>query len=142
MTEPLVITANDWLEKALQEGIASHALADAGLWSQAFYHAGFAVECALKYLVMRRGGLNAWPDRNDARHLYTHDLVVLAQEAGLALALAMELDRRSEIGICWLIAKDWKNETRYDPLPMPEPRARDMVAAIGDRGLLTWLINF
>ena len=40
-----------------------------------------------------------------------------------------------------MIVKDWKNDLRYDPLPFPELRARDMVAALDERGLLAWLIK-
>jgi len=135
------ITAQDWLEKALQERLAAQTLANAALWAQAFCHAGFAIECALKHLIMRRHGWNAWPDRARVREIYTHDLIFLAQEAGIAAQLDRELEQRSEVAVAWLIVKDWKNDLRYDPLPFPELRARDMVAALDERGLLAWLIK-
>lgn len=108
---------------------------------QAYHHAGSAIERTLKYFIMRRYGWNAWPEPTRNRAVYSHDLVFLAQEAGLAEHLALDFDRRSTISQAWLVAKDWKNERRYDPLPFPEALARDMVAVLDDGGLLTWLIN-
>ena len=141
MSTPPATTASHWLEKALQERRAAQKMAEAELWAQAFYHGGFAIECALKFLIMRRHGWNAWPERTQRRDVFTHDLIFLAHEADVADQLADQLESRSEIGLAWLIAKDWKNELRYDPLPFPEVRARDMVTALDDRGLLSWLIN-
>jgi hypothetical protein len=99
------------------------------------------VECALKYVIMRKRGWNGWPERARAREFYSHDLVFLAGAAKLEERLAAEADNQTEIGRAWLIVKDWKNELRYDPVPITEKRARDMVDALDSGGFLSWLIE-
>jgi len=132
--------ANDWQEMALKEVQAARVLGQAGLWAQCFHHAGFAVECALKYRIMRRYGLNRWPGRHGNRRLYSHNLVELPSEAGLASILENAAASGTDNGISFLIAKDWSNETRYDPRDFPAIRAQDMLAAV-DGGLLSWLLQ-
>jgi hypothetical protein len=141
MSDQRFITPHHWLEQSLQDRQAARLVAAGGLWAHAFHHAGFAVERALKYRIMRRHGWNAWPERAENRAVYSHDLIFLADEAGLAAALLDEVNRQTAVGRGWLIAKDWKNEQRYDPMPFPEERARDMVAMLDDGGLLSWLIE-
>ena len=110
------------------------------LGGQAFYHAGFSVECALKYRIMRVLRLNRWPDRDERRHLYVHDLSKLAVLAGLEADLAAQIAANTAIGLAWMVAKDWSVETRYDPAPFPPRRVADMMKAIEDMGLLEWLM--
>ena len=56
-------------------------------------------------------------------------------------ALLAEIGNQSQVGLAWLVAKDWSVETRYDPMPFPPRRALDMLKAVGDMGLLEWLIR-
>ncbi len=135
---PLI--ANDWLEMALKEIQAARVLARFALWQQCYHHAGFAVECALKFRIMGRYGLNRWPDRQGNRRLFSHNLVELASEAGLATELGATANAASDQRIAFLIVKDWSNEARYDPREFPEIRAQDMLSAV-DGGLLSWLLR-
>lgn len=93
------VSAADWRQKAEEELTASRVLADAGLWQQSFQHAGFAVECALKFRIMRGTGLNRWPDRAERRELYSHDLLKLAQLAGIESAISAALESGEPIGL-------------------------------------------
>jgi len=62
---------------------AARVLSNVGLQNKAFMDAGMAIECALKYAVIRATGMNSWPAQNARRDLYTHDLPELARVAGL-----------------------------------------------------------
>jgi len=99
MSDRPVITPQHWLEQALQDRQAARVLAAKALWAHAFHHAGFAIERALKYRIMRRHGWNAWPDRLRYRDLYTRDLILLAREASVADQLAREIEAQSELGL-------------------------------------------
>jgi hypothetical protein len=135
------ISAEHWRAKANEEVIAAQAMARAGLWAQSFYRAGFAVECALKFRIMRSEGLNRWPDKEDRRHLWTHNLQHLLEATGLQSHLLAAHESGDPIYRHWLVAKDWKIEIRYDPRPFPPARGRDMLDAIVDGGLIKWLMT-
>ena len=126
---------------ARNELAAAETLAKGHHWQQAFYHAGVAVEFALKGRIMRVQRLNRWPERGDRKELHTHSLVDLAKHADLDSALLSEIARPTLIGVAWLAAKDWSINVRYDPKPFPPRRAADMVEAVGQRGLLEWLMR-
>jgi hypothetical protein len=136
-----VIAPNDWLEKALQQLAAARALAERGLWADCYYHAGFALECALKYRIMVRNGWNRWPERGERRELYSHNLTELAYHADISHRLIVAFDADEPLARTWAIAKDWTNETRYDPRPFPRVRGEDMLWAVDEMGLVRWLLN-
>ena len=84
--------------------------------------------------------MNRWPERRDNHRLFSHNLVTLAEEADVFVVMETAATERTSLGIAFLIAKDWTNETRYDPREFPEIRARDMLTAV-DGGLLSWLLK-
>lgn len=131
----------DW-ERMAREGLAAaETLAKGHHWQQAFYTAGMAVEFALKGRIMRVQRLNRWPERGERKELHTHALGELAKHAGLTNSLLLEIASQTPVGIAWLAAKDWSINVRYDPKPFPPRRAADMVEAVGQRGLLEWLMR-
>ena len=131
----------EWEGLARNELAAAETLAKGHHWQQAFYHAGVAVEFALKGRIMRVQGLNRWPERGERKELHTHTLGELAKHADLITTLLLEIANQTPIGVAWLAAKDWSINVRYDPRPFPPRRAADMVAAVGQRGLLEWLMR-
>ena len=131
----------EWEVLAWQELAAAETLAVGRHWQQAFYHAGVAVEFALKARIMRVQRLNRWPERTERKELHVHSLSELAKHADLTATLLAEVTAQTDIGICWLAVKDWSINVRYDPRPFPQRRAADMVAAVGKRGLLEWLVK-
>ena len=135
------IYLDDWLRRARDESSAAAVLLKSALWQQSYHHAGFSIECALKYRIMRNDRLNRWPDRTQRQELYIHDLAKLLRIAGLEQKMLADLasDPSAPHVQGWMIAKDWTNETRYDPRPFPERRARDLVDACNTLGLLAWL---
>jgi HEPN domain-containing protein len=130
-----------WEKKAKEELAAARALAGKRLWSAAYYHAGMAIEFAIKWRIMHASRMNRWPSRQERRDLYSHDLTALAALAGLEHALLDEIAAGTDLGTSWLVAKDWSIETRYDPRPFPPREARDMLRAVDTMGLLKWLLT-
>ncbi len=128
----------EWERLARAELQAAEALAASRIWQQAFYHAGVAVEMALKGRIMRVQRLNQWPDRGP---LLIHVLADLVRPAGLEATLSAEVANVTPVGVAWLAAKDWTINIRYDPRPFPPRRGADMVEAVGQKGLLEWLLK-
>ena len=112
MSSPDPITAETWEKKAHEQLRTAEILSQAHRWTDAFYHAGFAVECPLKCRIMRVQRLNQWPERGV---LHTHDLTKLADFAGLTDALLAEIASLSAMATAWQTAKDWNVGVRYDP---------------------------
>lgn len=142
MSGPVVVfLASDWERGAQEQAKTAQLLAAEHRWSDAFYHAGLAIEFALKCRIMRFERLNSWPDRATRKELYVHDLRKLANIAGIETALLAEIAAQSDIGLAWMVAKDWYSEVRYDLRPFPPRRGADMVTAVADKGLLLWLLT-
>jgi hypothetical protein len=130
-----------WAKKAREELAAARALTGKRLWSAAYYHAGMAIEFAIKWRIMHESRMNRWPSRQDRRDLYSHDIAALAALARLEQVFLDEIAAGTDIGMAWLVAKDWSIETRYDPRPFPPRRARDMLRAVDTTGLMKWLLT-
>ncbi len=101
---------------------------------QALFHVGSATECALKALIMKRERFNGWPSQKARKDLYTHDLRVLAEIAGI------EFNPSGPIAPGWHVVLAWDRNQGYDPKPMPRKVARAWVeAAFGEKGVVTWI---
>jgi hypothetical protein len=101
---------------------------------QACFHAGLAVECALKAYIMHRERLNGWPSREARQDLYIHNLRKLWEIAGL------QLDTHSAQAPSWHLFLQWDRGQGYDPKPMPRKVAQSWIeAAFGPNGLVTWI---
>jgi hypothetical protein len=102
---------------------------------EAWMAAGYAVEFALKALIIKRERLSSWPSRADRRELYTHDLRVLFFAAGLSFA-DVPAARRSALKT----TLDWDRLNEYKQQKMARQVARSMVdAAFGENGVVDWL---
>ena len=108
----------------------------AGLRQQSYDDYGYAVECAIKALIMRKRRLNRWPDRDTQPQFYTHSLNALMKETTCFQEFAKERKSNHQLRISWLVIKDWQ-PSRYR-LEEPSGRViRDMKrAAIG---VMEWL---
>lgn len=123
------LTTEDWIKKSKENLKAARVLSRAGLENKAFLDAGMAVECSLKYAVMRAAGLNSWPTHNERRELHTHDLPALARIAGLEPRFLKEVEQVTSLGLAWMVVKDWKVGTRYSMRSFPKVRSRQMIKA-------------
>lgn len=126
---------SEWLSLARQHETSARLLAeDRVAAAQAYWHVGFATECALKAYIMWKERLNRWPDITSRKELYTHDLSKLV---GIA---RIELKTNDPIGPSWAVVLQWDRGQSYDPVRMPRRVARSMVdAAFGEMGVVTWI---
>lgn len=127
-------TADEWLGLVQQHEVAARTMAGSKVAAAiGYWHAGTAVEYALKAYIMRQEGLNAWPPafRTD---VLTHDLRELMRIAGVAVP------KRGPGRANWQVALQWQRNQSYEPGMMPRKVARGMVEAVfGVDGVVTWL---
>lgn len=116
------------------------ALFRAGMFSGAYYLAGYAVECALKSCIAKQTKRYDFPNKRLANESWTHDLQKLVQLSGVwpDLEKAMKASRALELN--WTIVKDWSEDVRYD-LTITRAQARDYYSACITRGtgVLPWI---
>jgi len=148
-----------WLAKTrLQE---AKALLDQGLFDGAYYLAGYAVECALKAIIVKRIRRSELPDKTLINDLYTHNLTKLLGLADLQVEYK-QAAANQRFADNWDVVKNWSEEARYRTLgrlrvtdtqplsplraksPAAEERARALYNAISDPrdGVLRWLKRF
>lgn len=116
-------------------------LLEEGLWTDAYYLAGYAVEFALKAVVARQFPGDCLPDKAMVQRAYTHDLEALLKLARLdpKLQSAGIADRLLQAN--WSTVSQWSEASRYE---MVEPAlAASLVSAVGDadHGVLAWLLT-
>ncbi|WP_353861254.1 hypothetical protein [Azospirillum formosense] len=134
--------ADDWERLANEKRRAAEILFRSRQFGSAYYEAGIALECMLKAKIMRKEGLNIWPDRSCRKDLYTHDLARLLKLAGLHDRMVAEAKKVTDIGIAWSVAKQWTVDARY-ARKVRLRDARDIVEAVSPtgKGLLKWIIS-
>ena len=128
-------STDEWLRLDAQHRRVAEILRDDRVAaSQAHWHAGMAIECALKAYIMNAEGLNGWPSRESRPELYTHDLRELLEASGI-------VPRASDpVAPAWSLVLQWDRNQGYDPKPMPRRVARSFVeAAFGPAGVVTWI---
>ena len=129
-------SANDFRRRAEgKRAVAKRLEDDKANCQEAWLAAGSAVEFMLKALIMKRGGLNGWPDRSIRPGLHTHDLRELMREAGIA-----QTDIPADMRSTWRTVLTWDHGHEYRNKAMPRRVARDMVKAVfGEKGVCKWL---
>ncbi len=134
-------TTGEWWQLADRHLSTAEALKKAKQYPDAFYHAGYAVECALKAIICRDLFGGTWPSRQTFPEGYSHDLDRLLRLAGLKPRLMEARQRDEEFGMNWETVRKWRETTRYENLSAP--RASAMILAVKQRrfGMLTWLRN-
>jgi hypothetical protein len=133
-------TPKEWAELARQKLETADAVNKAGQRQLAYDEYGYAVECTIKALIMRRKRLNRWPDYIERPHLYRHNLTALLKETGLFQKFCKERKTNRRLRLNWLTVKDWA-PSRYD-VERPSGRVvADMRQALLDPedGILPWL---
>ncbi|WP_149538403.1 hypothetical protein [Siccirubricoccus phaeus] len=130
-------TPDGWAKEA--QRYAESALALRKLMPrQAYSMAGLGVECAIKSLIMRRNGLNRWPGRSERGDLYVHNFEQLLRIAGLLQDVEAEIRYVTEVGVAWVVAKEFSMASRYPDKPLSAPMVDDMVDAA--ERLVAWLL--
>ncbi len=133
MNDP--VSVEGWLTLVRQhEGAAKLLAQDKNVAAQGYFHAGLAVECALKAYIMRRERLNGWPSKEARPDLWTHDLRALREIAQIPLVVA------APVAAAWHVVLQWDRNQGYDPARMPRRVAQALVeAAFGQDGVVTWI---
>jgi hypothetical protein len=128
-------TVEEWLTLAAQhQGTARVLSSNKALAAQGFFHAGLAVECALKAYIFKKERFNAWPSKEMRPDLWTHDLRELVRIAEIPL------DAGAPQAPAWHVVLQWDRAQGYDPARMPRRVAQSMVeAAFGELGVVTWI---
>jgi hypothetical protein len=128
-------STDEWLRLVRQhERVARIICDDKIAASQAHWHAGIAIECALKAYIMHVQRFNGWPSKESRPDLYTHDLRELLKISGISL-------RSSDpVAPAWALVLQWDRNQGYEPKPMPRKVARSFLdAAFGQNGVVTWI---
>ncbi|MCJ2096171.1 hypothetical protein MKK67_27270 [Methylobacterium sp. J-072] len=129
-------TARDWFRLAEKQAGVARTLLAARHTIDAWSHAGFAAECALKAAVCRHQRFNRWPSQAERPDLYTHNFTDLMALAGIDRAQL----KRDPVGPAWMTVLLWRRTESYNPGAMPLKMAEDMcAAALGANGVLQWL---
>jgi len=125
----------EWIALARMLERRARLLADdRALASGAWNDAGFAVECAIKAVIMYRERLNRWPEKAEHPEYYDHNLKRLAALAGIAITPS------HPIAAAFKVVFDWNRSQTYSYKAMPRAVARGMVeAAFGEEGVVPWL---
>ena len=137
-----VLSSEDFFATANRHIRDAEKLAKVGGSPESIYgFSGLAVECALKAVIMRRQGMNRWPDRDSKPELYIHDLKRLLKYSGLKPEIQAEIDKGTDLAAAWLTVKDWDIEKRYTGKGMPKKTATEILRCANHRdyGLVPWL---
>jgi hypothetical protein len=101
--------------------------------------AGFSIECCLKAAIMKKEGLNRWPDKEDAPELWTHDLLGLFKRLGVN---PLGFDHKNPVAPRLKLVLDWRREHGYAVGKVPARFADDICeAAFGSNGVLEWIAD-
>ena len=109
-----------------------------GKHQDAYYLAGYAVECALKACIAKKTKRFQFPAKADyVRRLYTHELDKLLTLAGLDTQLEKDMAANKSFKENWSTVKDWTEESRYSTSQL---NGKDMYNAVtGSDGVLPWI---
>ena len=126
--------------------LAQAKLADAKLllqherFSNAYYLAGYAVECGLKACIAKQFSTDTIPDKTFVNAIHQHELKPLVNLAGLQSELKRAEDNNANFS--WAIVSEWRAESRY--VSIDPYTAQTMIAAIEDPtvGVLPWIKTF
>ena len=113
-------------------------------WSAAYYLTGYVIECALKSSILRHLEATGiiFSDREYLRKLadcWTHDLVKLANLAGLDAEFGAARGANASLDRYWVVAKDWKETSRYEEKTETEARMLFEAVTNNPDGVFLWL---
>lgn len=106
----------------------------------AYYLAGYAVECAIKAIVVSSIPAGVLLSPKAAQQLYTHDIKKLADHAELHSKLKTEASERQRVSWTTIIA--WSEQRRYQ-IGVDEVSATSFLDAVDNpaHGVLPWLMQ-
>ncbi len=110
--------------------------------ASAYYLAGYAVEFALKAIIVRRIERHVLPEPGFFRDVYHHDLDRLVGVANLRVELDRARRASARFNTNWSIVGAWSVESRYEIIDRQLSTA--LVRAVGESsaGILPWLQKY
>ena len=113
-----------------------------GGYSNAFYLAGYAIECALKACIAKQVLPETIPDKQFVKTIYTHSFDSLIGLAGLRGELRAKQDADQIFQAQWAVASEWSPDVRY--ASVDKSTTHLMLIAVGDanHGVLPWIKTF
>ncbi|MGJ0426150.1 HEPN domain-containing protein [Methylocystis sp.] len=128
--------ADDWWRQAKSELETARLCKANGKSSQAYFHAGQAIEFLLKALFLKRNNLSQMPNTHKGAHW--HDL----QSCGEAARIGADLFVASKaIRANWLTVRDWRSNGRFPDLKVSKQELNDLFVAVCSEssGVWQWL---
>jgi hypothetical protein len=112
-----------------------------GMFSGAYYLAGYSVECALKACIAKTVAAHDFPDKRFANDCWTHEIDKLVALTGLKQQRELDASQDAVLLANWLRVKDWNENSRYQEID--EVTARSVVDAVADQqhGVLQWIMQ-
>jgi HEPN domain-containing protein len=114
-------------------------------WACAYYVAGYAVECALKALIVRdaeRTG-SVFDDKKLASQLldsfFVHDLEKLFKAANLEADFGLARGANTALDGSWQVVKGWKETSRYQQKGQTEAEAMVQAISHDPDGVMKWI---
>lgn len=117
----------------------SQALLAAGLWSGAYYLAGYAVELRLKASIADRFKAGVIPELAEVQRVYTHKLVELVSLAKLKETHAKALQSNKEFAAHWSVVAEWNEQSRYNVWDKTAATALLHAITAPGNGVMAWL---
>lgn len=117
----------------------AEVLLNSGMWPGAYYLVGYAVECALKAVILKRIQAETLPERGFVEKCYTHNLIALMALANLKGECDAQILADLAFESNWDAVKDWSEASRYQE--KTELQARGLFGAVTDNtsGVLMWI---
>ena len=115
-------------------------LLDNGHHPGAYYLAGYAVECALKACIAKQTRQFDFPNLDQVRDSYSHDLRRLAATAGLTDDFLRECNSSPSFSDNWETVKKWHPDSRYHH-SISRLESEELLDAItgANGGILPWI---
>ena len=121
--------------------LAEDRLADARVlfkahrFDAAYYLAGYAVECAIKAHIAKRGRHHQFPAPPEVvRDIYSHDFNKLLKAAHIDQTVEAAVKADVKLGFYFTVVKDWTEKSRYNKTVrrVGKKKAQDIIEAIAD----------
>jgi HEPN domain-containing protein len=144
MSEDLAHARAELLEGAERKLSAARLLLDAGLPSEAYYMAGYAVELLLKAIIARRFQGDTIPSLAFVRQIYTHDLEKLASVAGLQDDIAKRRRTDRTFSAAWEEVTQWSPDARYrlNDMDIATSYLGRLTGSANEEGIVPWMKRF
>jgi HEPN domain-containing protein len=116
----------------------------ASRWSAAYYLSGYSLECALKSCILahveRTGAI--FLDKKYAEKCWTHNIVELVKQAGIALERDRATGTNPALYQNWIEVIDWSEASRYEVTNQTDAEALYKALTNNPDGVLPWIKTY